>query len=83
MVTLVSSEVILKGSVLPGPCQSSAARSKGSMRPSFCDSGSGRLTYLAETKRGSHPSSVHSGHIVDSVLAVGKVKGSFLPMSYT
>jgi hypothetical protein len=37
------------------------------------------LTYLAETKRGSRPSSVHSGHIVDRVLVSGKVKGSVLP----
>jgi hypothetical protein len=43
------------------------------------ESGSGRLTYLAETKRGSRPSSVHSGHIMDRVLAAGEVKGSVFP----
>jgi hypothetical protein len=47
------------------------------MRPYSVESGSGRLTYIPETKRGSCPSSAHSGHIVDRVLVVGKAKGSF------
>jgi hypothetical protein len=37
------------------------------------------VTYLAETKRASHPSSVHSGHIVNRVLVAGEVKISVLP----
>jgi hypothetical protein len=37
------------------------------------------MTYLVEAKRGSQPSSVNSGHIVDRVLEAGKVKGRFLP----
>jgi hypothetical protein len=73
-VYLGSSEVILKGAKVPGPHQSSATRPKRSV-----ESGNGRLTYLAETKRGSRSSSVHSGHIVDNVLVAGEVKGSFLP----
>jgi hypothetical protein len=34
-----------------------------------------------QRQRGSHPSSVHSGHIVDKLLVAGEVKGSFCPMS--
>jgi hypothetical protein len=77
MVTLGSSEVILKGAKFPGSHQSSTTRPKRSVRS--VESGSGRLTYLAETKRGSHPSSVHSGHIVDRVVVVSEVKGTVLP----
>jgi hypothetical protein len=57
--------------LLPGP--------RGPWGLHSVESGSGRLTCLAETKRGSHPSSVHSGHIVDRVLAADEVKGSVLP----
>jgi hypothetical protein len=61
--------------LLPGP--------RGPWGLQSVESENGRLTYFAETKRASCPSSVHSSHIVDRVLAAGEVKGRifFFPMS--
>jgi hypothetical protein len=50
MLTLGSSEVILKGAKVPGLCQSLPPSPRRLWDLNSVESGSGRLTYLAETK---------------------------------
>jgi hypothetical protein len=71
--------VILKGAEVPGPHQPSATRSKRSMRPSLCWEWEWETDLPCRDTEGQSSSSVHSGHIVDRVLAASEVKGSVLP----
>jgi hypothetical protein len=79
MVTLGSSEVILKVAEVPGPRQSSAARPKRSVSPLLCWEWEWETDLPCRDKERQSSFSVHSGYIVDRVLVAGEVKGSFFP----
>jgi hypothetical protein len=71
--------LILKGAKVPGPCQPSATRTKRSVRPLLYWEWEWETDLPCRDKEEQSSSSVHSGYIVDRVLAAGEVKGSVLP----